>query len=383
MQAAAPELTDFNDGSICDTEAGVFSLGGIELTRTILLEFQKCFFSTADGPEVTGTTQDDLQTLAVDRFGQAFARPGAIAAIDTVTFSRPNNAEGAVVIVAGSIVKTKPDANGNIQQYRTQSTVTLTNNGGSADLSVSVSVVAIIPGAAGDAVAGTITVIETSLPDLTITVTNIGNATGQNAQDDATYRQTILNLIQSLSKATLLAVQSTALTVPGVVTATPAVTVLTAINYNPVTHATVGNYFYIPQAVLYVADSTGTASQALLTAVALALQPIEAAGVYIQVLAATAQIVNWTAMLVLNPLGPNYATLSSNTSIITTAMFNYLSNLPVGTNFVRLTAQNAILAIYGPAGTNDLVSITTTIPTGDVAAPTASTKLVPGITATV
>ncbi len=377
MQAAAPDLTDFNDGSICDTEAGVFSVAGNELIRTIILKFNKCFFTTANGPEVT-QGPDDLQYLAVDRFGELFKRPGAKKAIDTAVFSRPTNAAGAILIGAGTVVKTQPDSDGNVQTYTTDSDVTLINLNSGAGLSVSVGITAVLEGAKGSAAPGAINVIETSFTDTTITVSNIGNSTGANAQDDATYRQTILNLIQSLSKATTAAIRATALTVTGVVTATPSTTVMTAIQYNPITHATVGNYFFIPKAVLYIADATGTASPALIAAVTEALKPIQAAGVSILVQAATAQEVNWTVSYVLNPSGPNYSVLSNDSSMIVTAMTNYLRNLAVGTDFVRATAMAAVLAIWGPAGSNDLVSMTTSVPSGDVAADTASTKLIPG-----
>jgi hypothetical protein len=101
--------------------------------------------------------------------------------------------------------------------------------------------------------------------------------------------------------------------------------------------------------------------------------------VIVNVASASATTLNWTASWTLNPSGPNYSVFSIDTSEIISQMTNYIANLPVGTNFSRSTANAAMLAIYGPAGTNDIVSngFTTSTPSGDVSA-TATTKFVPG-----
>lgn len=377
MQSNAPELTDWADGSINDSQAGVWSICATEITKLIVAQFRKTLIELADGPEITGGP-DDLQTLAVDHYGATFARPLAVAAIDTVTFSRANNSQGQVTILAGSIVKTQPDASGNSQRYATQSNVILTNTSNPSDLTGSTAVIAVVAGAAGSASASTITVIETSLTDSSIVVTNAGNATGADAQDDATYRETIRNLIESLSGGTLIAVEAKAKTVTGIQTATAVEQVTTVIQYNIATSSVVGQAFSIVHAILYVADATGTASAALLTAVRAAIDTVRSAGVKILVAAATPQSLNWTATMTLNPSGPNYATLSVDNSTILAAMQQYVNALPVGTNFVRATANAAILALYGAAGTNDMTAFTTSVPTGDVAAGSATTKIIAG-----
>src|SRR5207249_870925 len=114
--------------------------------------------------------------------------------------------------------KTLPDANGTAQRYVTNENLTLINLGSGAGLSGTVGITAVVAGAAGSATAGTITVIESSLLDSTIAVTNVGNATGADAQDDAEYRATIANLIQALAGATTAAVEAKAKTVTGIKT---------------------------------------------------------------------------------------------------------------------------------------------------------------------
>jgi hypothetical protein len=432
LQDYAPQLTDTLDGSDIDALAGVCSLFGVEIQRQTILYFNKTFIDLANGPEITGGP-DDLQTLVVDHYGDAFERPGAVAAVDTVFFSRPNNSAGAKVILAGSIAATQPDPNGNVQTYTTDSQVTLTaagvvtftissasvttgavyqdangNNytatqtissqtslqtsgttnppasgtltkisgtGASTltfssvmapDCRVTVNVEAVVAGSAGNASAGSINVIQTALLDSSIVVTNAGNQTGEDAQDDATYRETIRNLIVALRAATAAAIQAAALAVPGVVSATPVLTESPVVFWNPATNlplnAEVGGlyeYFLIPFAVLYVAQAGGPASAALVAEVQEAIAPYEAFGVNITVAAATTVNVNWSAGLTLNPEGPNFATFSSNTAQIVATMTNYIATLPTGTSFIRYAAAYYMLTQYGPAGTNDLIGNTT------------------------
>ena len=435
IQGKVPSLTDSSDGSILDGICGAFSIAGIELQRQTSLQFNKTFFNLALGPDENGGGNDDLQTLAVDHFGNAFERPQAVAAIDAAYFSRPNNSNGSITILAGSIIKTQPDANGNVQRYSTNSQVILTNVGaltftiaaasattgavysdansnlytvtvtisGGTSLSVSgstlppssgiltkvsgtgsatltysivyapdtyqsVGVTAVVAGAAGDAVAGTINVIETSLLDSSIVVTNYGNASGEDAQDSATYRETIRNLIVSLRAATKAAIQSVALTVAGITVATAIETELPVIQYNIATAAiSIGaTYFYIPFVKLYIFTASGAPNSALIAEVQSAINSIRAFGVQIQVVAANPVTVNWTAHIVLNSSGPNYALFSSNPSQIIAAMTNYIATLPTATNFTIANANAAMMALYGPSGTNDLTAFTTNIPTGDI-----------------
>lgn len=381
LQDFAPDLDDVNEGSTNDTLAGVFSLAATELTRLTVDRFNKTFFDLAGGPDETGGP-DDLQTLAVDHFGTDFERPQAVQAVDTVTFSRPTNTAGQILIPAGTIVKTVLDANGVSQRYSTNTDVLLTNVSAGSDLSGATAVTAVVAGAAGSATAGTITVIETALLDTTIVVTNAGNATGADAQNTPTYRETIRNLILALAGATAAAIQAKAKTVSGITTATALEQAKTVIEWNPATGTPIGSYFRIPVPYLYVADATGTASAALLALVRTAVDTVRACGILINVSAATALPTNWTSSFTLNPAGPHYATLVNDSTLIKQAMADYINALPIGTSFVRATANAAMLALFGPAGTNDITAFSTSIPVGDVAA-AATVKIVAGTIGTV
>jgi hypothetical protein len=362
VQSLAPQLTDFSEGSINDIEGGVLSSGMRELSNLFVDLFRKCFFGTADGPEVTGG-DDDLQTLAVDQFGNEFARPASTKAVVTVTFTRPTFAAGGGTILADKIVKTQPDASGNSQRFRIVSPVTV----GPTTLSVNASVEAVVAGTEGNVDPGTITVIESALFDSTFTVTNtLKAAGGAPTQDDPTYRDTIQNKIETLKGGTIPGIEAKAKTIAGVATATVIENEQVVIEYNIQTQTTTGNYFRIPRTILYIADVNGSASDALVTQVRTALQSLRAAGVKIDIAAATAKPMDWIASLVLNPSGPNFSVLENDASQIIDSMRQYINSLPIGTRFNRVNARKAILAIWGPLGTNDLTDFTNLDPVGDV-----------------
>lgn len=375
VQGDAPELTDWVPGSTNDILGGTVSSAARELELLIVEAFRKTNFDTADGPEVTGGP-DYLQDKAVDTFGPEFARPGATSAIGDVTFSRPTAAAGSVTILAGTIIKTLPDANGVAQRYATLIDETM----GVGVLTINASVRAVAAGSGGNADIGMVTVIETALTDNTLLVTNAAAFTGgAPAMNDATYREFLRNLVQTLKGASLSAIEAAAKTVAGVETATGIENQKAVIEYDIATGAPLAGatFFYIPNSVLYIADANGTASDALVAAVVAKIASTRAAGVRVPVLGASALPLNWFATVVLNPSGPNYAALSLSTQMIRESMANYIRSLPIGTGFSRDLARTAMLAIYGPSGSQDITSFQTTVPAGDVAA-SGTQKLIPG-----
>lgn len=371
VQSRNPNLTDFEEGSILDSVGGGLSTAGAEVSRGIIEAFAKTFFATANGPEVTGGP-DDLEQLATDHFGDAFARPAAAPAIGNVTFSRPTSAAGNVTIPAGTIVKTAKDANGAEQRFATETIVVMTG------LSIQASVTAVVAGTDGNVNPNTVVVIENALTDPTVVVTNPLTFSGGEAEDtDAEYREFIRLKIETLRGATKAAIEAAALNIPGIETATAIENLQTVIEWDIGGSMTVGTYFTIPRVKLYVADVNGVASLALIEAVEDAVLLVRACGVRVDVVGATALAVNWAAAITLNPGGPNYATLSSDASQIVETMEQYLRDLPIGTGFDKGLAKLAMMAIWGPSGTTDLTDFVIAVPVGNVSA-TATQKIIPG-----
>lgn len=353
LQSQAPEVTDAEEGSIVDVLAGVSSVAVSEITRVVVSEVAKTYIDNAEG--------DDLERLAVDHYGSAFAKPEATKAVTTVTFSRANTDKGDVPISAGTIVKTPQNAAGKSVRFEVVNAVTLTG------LSINASVRAMIAGAEGNVLANKITQIETTLIDPSVTVSNsLAASGGEETQNDSQYRETIRQLIQSLSGSTEKAIKAKALTVPGVAYADCVTEVIAVKEWDIGGSTTVGDYFKIPRAKLYVADVNGVASDALIGLVKTAIKATVAAGVLVVVLSAIPQTINWSASFSLNPSGPNYSVLSVDPAMVEDEMLLYLQGLAIGADFDRNLARAAILSKFGPAGTNDLTDFTTNSPTGTV-----------------
>lgn len=360
LQSIAPDLTDTNEGSVIDLIAGAISSAVYEAQILANEEFKKTFFSTANGSEITGNV-DDLEYLAVDHFGEDFARPEAIQALGVVQFSRPTTNAGNVTIPAGTIVRTSITSFGSIVRFETISEVVMTG------LSISASVRAVIAGITGNVNANTVTSLESTLTDQTVVVNNaLAFSGGQAEQNDATYRETIKLLLQTLKGATLSSIEAKAKTVSGVAFAKGIEALLTVRQWDVPTSIASGLPFYLPEARLYISDINGNSSQALIDSVTTAISSNRAAGVVINVYGATAVLISWSATIALNPSGQNYSTLVSDAQMIIDFMNSYLNNLAIGESFSKIQANAAVMAKFGPLGTNDLTSFITTTPSGDV-----------------
>ncbi len=371
VQNRQPNLNDFRPGSNLDAIGGGTSVVGQEMVSLVVKQFAKTFVETSNGPAITGGP-DDLQSLLTDHFGESFERPGATKSTTTVDFSRPNTDAGDVTILQGTFVKTEKAADGTEQRFATLSEVVMTGT------AISASVEAVIGGAAGNVLSGTISVIETALTDATVVVTNpLAAVGGDDDFDDSEYREFARNQIEVIRGATKAAVEAAANNVPGVETATVIEDLQTVIEFDIGSSSTVGDFFFIPRARLFIADINGTASQALIDAVIAAVFTVRACGVEKIVLAAVALAIDWKASITLNPSGPNFAEFSTDTTRIEETMVQYIQDLPIGTGFDRGLARLAILAIWGPTGTDDLTDFLTNEPVGDIATSTTQ-KLIPG-----
>ena len=199
VQGAASALVDFTVGSICRVL--------MEANAAIVMWLQGLVLQVAALTRAATSNGSDLDSWAND-FG--FVRLAATAATGQVTFSRFTDTMQAVVPV-GAVVQT---ADGT-QTY----TVNLdTTNGAynaalnafviaAGTASVSVTVTAVNNGAQGNATAGAINTLGQAITYVD-TVTNASPfSTGQNAETDAAFRTRFVAWLNSLSKATLVAIQ--------------------------------------------------------------------------------------------------------------------------------------------------------------------------------
>lgn len=361
--AEADDLTDFSEGSIHDIIGGAFTLCLNEISELTVSEFTKLFFNTASGPEIT-QGEDDLQNLAVDRFGDNFKRPGASSSSVTLTFSRANTDNGNVVIPIGTIAKTEKDLNGNEISFTTLEAATLTG------LSVNVSARATTTGTGTNVDPGLIVVIESALTDSSVVVSNAAKAAGGGAaESDAEYRETIRSLIDSLAGATKAAIKGALLAVPEISFVTLLEINMPVIEYDiALDDIKAGSSFFrIPFPVTYIADQNGASSPELIALAQEAIAGVKACGVSVNILGATSQSFSWNASITLKPTGPNYTELAQDPQKIIDTMIEYIdSGIDISSGFIRSQANAQILNIWGPNGTNDLESFITNLPSGNV-----------------
>jgi hypothetical protein len=352
----ASELTDFSEGSLHDILAGSLSMAMNEISELIISEFSKTYFELAKGP--------DLEKLAVDHFGESFSRPLSVKSTGVVTFSRPNINSGDVTISEGTIIKTEKDANGQERRFKTTATVIMTG------LNASVEVEAVDAGQIGQVSANKIKVIETTLSNPFITVTNsLPTAGGKEAPTDAEYLDIIKAKILALAGATEAAIKGAVLSVSGISMAALVTEERAVIEWDINLNAPKAGsqYFRIPYPRIYIADSEGNSSPALIEEVRKAIIPVRAAGVKIEVSGAVPVTINWTGSLSLNPQGPNYSELEQDLTRIVETMRNYINSvLGIGESFNKAVANAYIMKIWGPEGTDDITSFSSSVPTGNV-----------------
>ncbi len=202
IQLRRPDLTDFNEGSNLDAIAGAAAVLADEVSRVAVALFAAQFFDTAEGAE--------LDALVQDRFGGSLVRKPATAALGTVTWER--DAAGAYVIPAG----TRFRATFGTTTITVQSTVAVSLL--STETETEIPVQATVTGRAGNAAAGEIDeIIDVHVSDPGATCTNAQPlAGGSDAETDEALRDRVRRVYSTLRRGTKAALETGALSVPGV-----------------------------------------------------------------------------------------------------------------------------------------------------------------------
>ncbi|MEQ1494507.1 MAG: baseplate J/gp47 family protein [Novosphingobium sp.] len=198
IQARRPDLTDFSEGSVLDSMAGAAAVLADEVIRVSVEQFAELFFDTAEG--------DALDRLALDRFG--IVRNLATASIGVVEWTR--DSAGAYTILAG----TRFQSEDGLVTVQSTSAVQML----ATDTTVAIPVQGIVAGRASNAAADTITVImDRVLVDQLATCTNPQPiAGGAEAESDEAFRDRIRRIYSTLRRGTRAALETGALSVPGV-----------------------------------------------------------------------------------------------------------------------------------------------------------------------
>lgn len=257
-----------------------------------------------------GADDEDLDRYVYDRYG--LTRKGASPARGAVTFSRTTVTAGAGTVPIGTKLVTKTGF-----EYVTTTSASFAATGTSATANVR----AAQAGKGTQAGAGEITRIAQpqSLWDATLAVTNPATtAGGEETEDDETFRSRVRDFWRTARRGVIGAIEFGAKTVPGVVSA------------QAIEALTVGG---LPARVvnLFIADSTGVASDALAEEVRVALEDFRAAGIAVLIFTSIPSIVGVTLALAFQA-GVDTQTLTDE---VLAAVVEFVNSLPVNGTLYR------------------------------------------------
>jgi uncharacterized phage protein gp47/JayE len=304
-----------------------------------------------------GAEGEDLDRYAYDRY--TLTRPGAAAAVVSLSFARQTSTGGPGTIASGTRVRTTSGI-----EYVTTTDASF----GSLDLVSSADARAEQAGKAFQVGANLLTTFSdpTSIFDKSITVTNpVAAAGGEEVLSDDLFRGVIRKFWKAARRGVLSAIEFGALLVPGVTSAQAiegqtVVAVQYTLNSATLFYPTVSQAFPARIVNLYISDSTGVANQTLANLVRIQLGDYRAAGITVIVNASAPQIVSIALALT---FAANINTVAL-TQAIQAAVLEYVNTLPVN-GTLMLSGLYAVLQRFGPQGLI-VNSSTVASPVGDL-----------------
>ena len=256
IEARNPDLTDWTPGSRLDAVNGGGALLADEVIRLALAGFAALFIDTAEG--------EDLDALVLDRAGMV--RLDATAAVGLVRFTRGVSV-GTLPIPEGTAVR------GTVDGVIVTVEVDTDTDMPAGDSYVDVVCTCTVVGRSGNVAAGVLDELVDAIPgDAGVTVTNPARfAGGDTAETDPELRDRFRRWFVNLRRGTVGALETGALSVPGV------------------QFATVDESFVDPDdggyVAIYVGDPEGAGNDVLADAVEDEIENWRAAGVAVQIFA--------------------------------------------------------------------------------------------------
>lgn len=290
-----PSIVDV-DGSDANLYVGSMSVVGDAIVKQIGYNVNRL--------TLNGAEDEDLDRYAWDRY--QLTRKGASPAVGTVRFFRKTATAGNGSVPVNTSLKTLSGT-----EYITTSVA----NFGPSDLSSTANVRAAQAGKSTQV--GTNAIRKIAQPSLlwdqTLEVTNDAvTAGGEDTEDDETFKNRIQQFWTTARRGTLGAIEFGAISVPGVVSA-QAIEALT------------GGGLPARVVNLYIADSSGVASQALADQVDVALDDYRAGGIAVLISTSIPLIVSIQLALRFEA-GVDTVTLTQQ---VQAAIVEYVNSLPV------------------------------------------------------
>ena len=340
VQGAASQLLDLTVGSTLRAILEANASMALWLQWLILQVLRTTRAATSEGT--------DLDSWMAD---YAFTRLSASPAVGQATFSR-FVALAPVIIPAGSRIRTA-DASQTFTVVADPSNPAWQAGQSGFQIAVGASTLtlpiqAVTVGAAGNVQAGAISLLATALPGIDAVTNTAPLAGGVDAEIDASLRSRFQNYLASLSRATLVAIQS------AVSSAQLGLSFVVQENINPDGSSRPGHFLVV------VDDGTGAPSSALLTNIAAAVEAVRPIGTSFAVLAPTLLPVTISLSVSSDTTVPR-AVLTAQ---VTAAIIAYVDGLAIGAAlpFSRVTqvafaaspAITNVTAVLVNGGTADL-----------------------------
>jgi uncharacterized phage protein gp47/JayE len=322
IQARAAGLVDFSVGAI--TRAASEAVAGVTLW------LQGMILSLLAATRASTSQGSDLDSWIADWGGAPtstdqvlIARQGATSAVGVVTFSRASATQQAVVPVGATVQSLDGTQNYTVNADTTNPAYNASLGGfvlAAGATSVNVSVTAVTPGAAGNAVAGAVDTIASAIPGLDSVINNAAFTGGQDAETDAAFLKRFQQFLRSLREATPAALayylQSLQAGVQCVL-----------VEGQTYAGASQAGFIYF-----IVDDGTGNPPSTLLSAASVAVNTHRAAGIQYAVYAPSVVSVSVSAVISTISTGAAH-TATCNT--VAAAITSYLNSLPLQADVYR------------------------------------------------
>lgn len=311
LQTLTTNLSDFNTGSVL---LSLFDTVAAELEQLYNAQVQiqdAAFISTATGSDLDKKVAD----FTLERRGASFSS-------GIVTFGRTTSSTQNFIIPAGTQISTQATSTAPSVSFETIEEAILS----AGSLTVNVQARAVSSGISGNVSASTITILPSPPTGIEFVINYNAFTGGADSETDEELRNRLSLYLNSLARGTKLALESAGLSVTGI-------TSVSVLENDP-------SPGYVK---MYVADSTGTASDATLEEVRSVVENYRPVSVIVFVYAPSVQYVDISCYLSIDPTFESTSVITNVTSAIT----NYISGLKLNENVIRANIIESIIAVDG------------------------------------
>jgi hypothetical protein len=306
LQGACAQLLDLSVGSVLRAL--------LEANASIALWLQWVIFLVLGTTRAATSTGSDLDTWMAD---YGLVRLPAVAATGIVTCGRFTPAASALLPVGAQLRTTDGSQVFAVAADATNPAWSLTQTGyilAAGVASVNVPVAAVVPGSAGNAQAGTITLLGTAIPGVDTVSNAAAMSGGLDAESDAAFRARFANYIATLAEATTRAVEYAVMAVQQGIAVTVSENAGPQGNYRP------GNF------VVTIDDGSGSPPASLLATCSAAINAVRPIGSTYSVQPPSVLVANVSLSIT---VGAN-STSAQIQPIVVASLIEYINALPIG-----------------------------------------------------